>query len=115
MDEQHAFCGINQFFDERCNSCCTSRRPQFSLVEPIRRRVAMSEALAYAQAVIVPSHAAEQQLRAVFPPLPDTHVIAPVFDESIMPLKHGEGDELIVLIPGNLSINKGYFDLRSIS
>ena len=114
LDEQHAFCGINQFFDERCNSCCTSRRPQFSLVEPIRRRVAMSEALAYAQAVIVPSHAAEQQLRAVFPHLPATHVIAPVFDQSIMPLKHGEGDELIVLIPGNLSINKGYFYLRSI-
>jgi len=114
LDNQHNFCGINQFFDERCQACCTSRRSQFRSVDPIRRRVAMAEALAHAQAVIVPSQAAEKQLRTVLPHLPATQVIEPIVEQSISQLKAGEGAELIVLIPGNLAINKGYLDLRRI-
>jgi glycosyltransferase involved in cell wall biosynthesis len=114
LDDQHNFCAINKFFDERCQACCVTRRPQFRSVDPTRRRVAMAEALAHAQAVIVPSRAAEQQLRTVLPHLPATQVIEPVAQQSLSQLKPGEGTELIVLIPGNLAINKGYLDLRDI-
>ena len=74
----------------------------------------MSEALIHAQAVIVPSSAAEKQVRKVLPHLPSTHVIEPSVHESISHLKPGEGNELIVLIPGNMAINKGYLELRDI-
>ena len=114
LDNQHSFCEINNFFDERCQSCCTNRRPQFRSVDPIRRRITMSEALIHAQAVIVPSSAAEKQVRKVLPHLPSTHVIEPSVHESISHLKPGEGNELIVLIPGNMAINKGYLELRDI-
>ena len=68
----------------------------------------------HAHAVIVPSRAAEQQLKAVLPHLPSTQVIEPVIPQWDSSLKAGEGHELIVLIPGNLAINKGYLELKSI-
>ena len=114
LDTQHKFCGINQFFDNRCQSCCATRRPQFSFVDPLRRRIVISEALAYAQVVIVPSRAAERQLRSVLPHLPPTEVIEPVVDQTINQLKSGDGPLLIVLIAGNLAINKGYLELQQI-
>ena len=114
LDNLHRFCGINQFFDDRCLACCTSRRPQFRSVDPIRRRVVIADALAQVQAVIVPSLAAKSQLLAVLPHLPAMHVIEPVFNQSTLNLSPGRGSDLIVLIPGNLSINKGFLELRRI-
>ena len=70
--------------------------------------------MAHVQAVIVPSRAAEQQLKAVLPHLPTTHVIEPVVKRLGLQVKP-EMDQLIVLIPGNLSINKGYLELRKLS
>ena len=114
LNEQQEFCGISKFFDERCQSCCSSRRPSFRSVDPIRRRIVMAEALGQSQLVIVPSRAAEQQLRIVMPHLPKIKVIEPSIDRKICRLKPAVGSELIVLIPGNMAINKGYIQLRSI-
>ena len=74
----------------------------------------MAEAIAQVHGVIVPSLAAEQQLRAVHPHLPKTQVIKPDINQSMGILEAGKGNSLIILIPGNLAINKGYLDLRSI-
>ena len=114
LDSNNKFCDIDNFFDERCQSCCSIRRPQFRSVDPIRRRIVMSEALAYAQAVIVPSESAQQQLRKVFPHLPETHIIEPAIQNSVTGLMPADGSDLVVLVPGNLAINKGYLELRSI-
>ena len=48
LDNQQKFCGINKFFDDRCQFCCSSRRSEFRSVDPTRRRITMSEALAHA-------------------------------------------------------------------
>ena len=112
-DNHHQFCAISNFFDDRCVSCCSSRLPQFSF-RSFCRRIIFSEALAQVQAVIVPSQAAKQQLLSIFPHLPDIHVIQPAVNELACDINCSEGSELIVLILGNLAINKGYLDLRSI-
>ena len=114
LDSQNKYCSINNFYDERCQSCCRSRHPNFRSVDPIRRRVVMAEALAHAQAVIVPSRAAEQQLRVVMPHLTETKVIEPSVGQSRNKISASKGSDLIVLIPGNLAINKGYIELRGI-
>ena len=74
----------------------------------------MAEALAHAQAVIAPSQAAKEQLHIVMAHLPETQVIEPEVHKSISQLRAGEGSDLIVLVPGNLAINKGYVELRNI-
>ena len=74
----------------------------------------MAEALANVHALIAPSRSAEHQLRLVLPHLPSTTVIEPSVVQSAIQLKAGDANHLTVLIPGNLSINKGYLDLRSI-
>ena len=114
LNDQNKFCGINEFYDKRCQDCCSRRHPQFRFVDPLRRRVVMAEAIAQVHGVIVPSLAAEQQLRAVHPHLPKTQVIKPDINQSMGILEAGKGNSLIILIPGNLAINKGYLDLRSI-
>ena len=114
LDNDHKFCSIKTFFDDRCVSCCANRLPQFSFVDPFRRRIVFSEALARVQAVIVPSQAAKQQLLSIFPHLPDTHVISPVVNELTCQINCSEGSELVVLVLGNLAINKGYLELHSI-
>ena len=114
LDSGHKFCGIVDFFDDRCQVCCASRRPHLRSVDPIRRRIVMAEALASAHAVIVPSRAAGHQLREVLPHLPKTYVIEPSVRQPMRHLNPGEGTELVVLVPGNLAINKGYLELRRI-
>ena len=114
LNNKNEFCGIDTFFDERSLSCCSSRRPNFKSVDPIRRRIVMAEALSHAQAVIVPSSSAAKQLHSVMPHLPFPCVIEPQVPQSPALLKEGDGKELIVLIPGNLAINKGYLHLRTI-
>ncbi len=114
LDARHRFCGIKSFYDERCQGCTASRRPQFTRVEPLQRRVVMAEALHHVHQLIVPSAAAESQLRAVFPHLRPTVVIEPAPDAPSHALLPAKVDELIVLIPGNLSHNKGYIDFRQL-
>ena len=114
LNEQNKFCNIDRFFFNRCQSCCASRRPQFNSVDPERRRVAMSEALARANAIIVPSRSTEVQIRKVMPHIPRTHIIEPVVKSSAVQIKPGEGSKLIALVPGNMAINKGYLKLRKI-
>lgn len=114
LNNKNEFCGIDTFFDDRCQACCSSRRPNFKFVDPIRRRIVMAEALSHAQAVIVPSRAAAKQLHSVMPHLPTACVIEPQVHQSTGLLKEGDEKELIVLVPGNLAINKGYLHLRSI-
>ena len=114
LNNRNKFCSINKFFDERCQSCCSSRHPNFRSVDPIRRRIVMAEALAHTQAIIVPSQAAEQQLRVVMPHLNRTKVIEPSVSQSVNKISAGKGSDLIVIIPGNLAINKGYIEIRDI-
>ena len=113
LDAQQRFCGIDQFFDPRCEPCTRARRPQCKTVDPLRRRVVMAEALGHAHGVIVPSEAAEKQLRAVMPHLPPTTVIAPTPEPQGL-IAPGAGDDLVALVPGNLSVNKGYLLLREV-
>lgn len=113
LDAQQRFCGIDQFFDARCEPCTRARRPQFQAVDPLRRRVVMAEALGHAHGIIVPSEAADRQLRAVMPHLPPTTVIAPT-SQPQGPIAPGEGEALVALVPGNLAVNKGYLLLREV-
>lgn len=112
LDAQQRFCGINDFYDPRCGRCTAARRPQFASVEPLKRRVLMAEVIAHAHQLIVPSAAAEVQLRAVFPHLPPTVVIEPAPEAPAVPLPPAMGEELVVLLPCNLSHNKGYSEFR---
>ena len=114
LDSQHEYCGINNFFDERCQSCCANRRAHFRAVDPIRRRVNMAEALAHAHVVIFPSLSAKQKVCELMPHLSFTKVIEPVVPQSHCKVNAGDGADLIVLIPGNLAVNKGYLELRRI-
>ncbi|MFZ0407319.1 MAG: glycosyltransferase [Cyanobium sp.] len=112
LDPQQRFCGIGTFYDDRCDSCTAARHPQYGSVDPMQRRVVMAEAIAHAHQLIIPSAAAEAQLRAVFPHLPSTAVIEPAIEAPPMPLPAATGEELVVLLPGNLAPNKGYADFR---
>lgn len=114
LDDQNVYCGINDFFYSRCQSCSEKRLPQFSRVQPFERRVLMAEAIIHAHQLIVPSAAAEAQLRKVFPHLPQTEVIEPVPEAACESFSVASGDELVVLIAGNLSPNKGSDDLLAI-
>jgi len=113
LDAQQRFCGITTFFDGRCEGCTHARRPQFQSVDPLRRRVVMAEALAHAHRVIVPSEAADQQLRTVMPHLPPAVVIAPT-PAPTAPISPATGEHLVALVPGNLAVNKGYLHLREV-
>jgi glycosyltransferase involved in cell wall biosynthesis len=112
LDDQQRFCGIKDVFDPRCGRCTAARRPQFASVEPLQRRVLMAEVISHAHQLIVPSAAAEAQLRVVFPHLPPTAVIEPAPEAPAMPLPAASGEELVVLLPGNLAPNKGYAEFR---
>ena len=114
LDQHQRFCAIDRFHDPRCQTCTAARRPQFPAVDPLQRRVVMAEAIAHAHQLIVPSAAAAQQLRAVFPHLPATAVIEPAPDTPVVPLPAATGPELVVLLPGNLAPNKGYQDFQRI-
>ena len=114
LDPANRFCGIERFHDDRCQGCAAARRPQFASVDPLQRRVVMAEAIAHAHQLIVPSAAAEAQLRAVFPHLPPTAVIEPAPEAPLQPLSAATGDELVVLLPGNLAPNKGYATFRQL-
>ncbi len=114
LDADHRFCDISSFFDPRCHHCTALRRPGHAGVDPMHRRVVMAEALAHVHRVIVPSAAAESQLRRVFPHLPATTVIEPAPPPPAKPLAAASGPELVVLVAGNLAANKGYHDLKTI-
>lgn len=114
LDAGQRFCDMRTFFDPRCQSCASARLPQFNEVDPLRRRVVMAEALTHVHHLIMPSAAAEDQIRAVFPHLPPSVVIEPVPAAPPAPLAAASGEELVVLVPGNLAPNKGYHDLRQI-
>lgn len=112
LDAQQRFCGLKDFYDSRCGGCTAARLPQFASVEPLERRVVMAEVIAHAHQLIVPSAAAEAQLREVFPHLPPTVVIEPAPEAPPLPIHAASGAELIVLLPGNLAPNKGYVEFR---
>lgn len=112
LDGQQSFCGIKDFYDPRCGGCTATRRPQFASVEPLERRVLMAEVIAHVHQLIVPSAAAEAQLREVFSHLPPTVVIEPAPEAPPFPIHAASGEDLIVLLPGNLAPNKGYAEFR---
>lgn len=112
LDSQQRFCGLKDFYDPRCGPCTTARLPQFANVAPLERRVLMAEVISHAHQLIVPSAAAESQLREVFPHLPPTVVIEPAPEAPVVPIPCASGEELMVLLPGNLAPNKGYGEFR---
>jgi glycosyltransferase involved in cell wall biosynthesis len=114
LDARHQFCDLRNFFDSRCLPCTQGRLPQYPDVDPLRRRVVMAEALAHVHHLIMPSVAAEHQLRSVFTHLPASVVIEPVPVPPAQPVSAASGEELVALLPGNLAPNKGYHDLRQI-
>lgn len=111
LDAQQHFCAIDSFYDSRCVGCTAARRSQFVAADPLQRRVVMAEALAHVHQLIVPSAAAEAQLRGVFPHLPAAAVFEPTAAGPAQPLSPAQGEELVVLLPGNLAANKGFHDL----
>lgn len=114
LDAQQHFCAIDSFYDHRCVACMAARRPEVVAADPLQRRVVMAEALAHIHQLIVPSVAAETQLRRVFPHLPAAAVVEPAPSGLVSTLPPAQGDELVVLLPGNLAANKGYHDFRRI-
>jgi len=114
LNEQHRFCNISSFFYGNCNNCTIQRRKEFISVDPFRRRIIMAECLAYANHIIYPSETAKKLICSIFTHLDFGAIIQPKFNDYSYSIKASEGEDLIVLVPGNLSINKGYEDLREI-
>ena len=114
LNEQNKFCNITSFFYSNCNNCTIQRRREFISVDPLRRRIIMAECLAYANHIIYPSETAKKIICSIFNHLDFGAIIPPEFIDYSHTIKASEGEELVVLVPGNLSINKGYEDLRQI-
>ena len=114
LNEQHRFCNISSFFYGNCNNCTIQRRREFISVDPLRRRIIMAECLGYANHIIYPSETAKKLICSIFNHLNFGAIVQPKFNDYSHKIKASEGEDLIVLVPGNLSINKGYEDLRQI-
>jgi len=114
LNEHNQFCNISSVFYGKCNNCTIQRRSEFISVDPFRRRIVMAECLAYANQIIYPSETAKKLICSIFNHLDSGAIIPPNFIDSSYTISASEGEELVVLVPGNLSINKGYEDLRQI-